>query len=240
MLPVALTALVPKFCLMGMKGVQALESTTTNVDTINSRMRDRPPVGPEDCGQISPRAQDRVEALRSLRPPSLLTLAARTCVRNPCRLQGCPLASSECRLVEIVDQLVKYPIPVDLGSQVEEYRAEPDRGAVHEHKFARRPDSAEPTDVAMHAVGNRSAVDTAHLFLDQPRAVFEQRAVDEQSPAVQHVNDLARQIAEPPALIGMHREVAVAALQSMVEIDDAAHERRAKNSDAPEIQQIDG
>src|SRR5215472_4436317 len=62
MLPVALSPLVPEAYLMGMNGVQAPASTTANAITMNSRMPDRPLVGPGDCGQITPRAQDRVKA----------------------------------------------------------------------------------------------------------------------------------------------------------------------------------
>src|SRR5260370_38543220 len=94
------------------------------------------------------------------------------------------------------------------GYVVQEYRAEPDRSAVHKDELARRPDPAELADVAVHALGDGGAIGSAALFLDQPLAVLEQRPIDEQGPAGQHVDHLARQIAETPALIGVGREAA--------------------------------
>ena len=112
--------------------------------------------------------------------------------------------------------------------QVQEHRAEPDRGPVHEDEFARRPNAAEPADVAMDGLGYLATVGAALLVLDRPLAVVEQWAVDKERPAVQHLDHLAREIAEAPALVGVDREVAVAALQGVVEVDNAAHERRRR------------
>src|SRR6202022_3516062 len=67
-------------------------------------------------------------------------------------------------LVEIVDQIVKHAVPVEFGLEVHEHRAEPDRGAIHKDEFARRPDPAEPADVAMHALCNGGAIGSAALF----------------------------------------------------------------------------
>src|ERR1700747_1019038 len=121
-----------------------------------------------------------------------------------------------------------------------EHRPEPDRGAGHEDELARRSHSAEPADVAVHALGHAGAIGSASLFLDRTSAIIEQRAIDKQCPAVQHLDHLARQIAEPPALVGMDREVTIAALQRMVKIDHAAYERGAEDPDAAEIEEIDG
>src|SRR6185312_10543229 len=55
-------------------------------------------------------------------------------------------------LVEIVDQLMEHPVPVDLRPEVHEHRAQPDRRAVHEHEGARRRDATETADVLVDAV----------------------------------------------------------------------------------------
>src|SRR5262249_23805168 len=145
------------------------------------------------------------------------------------------LAGREHGLVEIVDQLMKQPIPVDLGLQMKKAGAEPDRGAVHEHEFAGRPDAAKPANVAMDTLCDRCSVGGASLLLDQSLAIFQQWAIDELCPAVQHIDDLTRQIAETPTLISMNGEIAIAVLQGVVEIDDASHKGGAKNANATEI-----
>src|SRR5579863_2738855 len=135
------------------------------------------------------------------------------------------LALGEYALVEIVDQLVKQPVPVDLGLQMEEHRTEADRGAVHEDKGARGRDAAEPADVAVDVVDEAAPISIKvggaglGLLLDHPRPVVEQRAVDKGGPAVQHLDHLVRQLAETPAAVGLDREFAVVALQGVIEVD---------------------
>src|SRR5580692_4704163 len=62
MLPVGKTALVLNASLIGTKGVQAPESTAGSARTKNSRMPNRPLVGPADCARFVPPAQDWVKA----------------------------------------------------------------------------------------------------------------------------------------------------------------------------------
>src|ERR1700732_4162447 len=62
MLPVGFSALVLNASLIGMKGVQAPESTAGSARTKNSRMPNRPLVGLGDCARLTPPAQDRVKA----------------------------------------------------------------------------------------------------------------------------------------------------------------------------------
>src|SRR5208282_6211600 len=111
------------------------------------------------------------------------------------------LAGGERRFVEIIDQLMEELVPVDLGLEMHKHRAEPDRRAVHKDELSWRSDPAKPADIAVHALGNAGAVGSAPLFLDQPFAIVKQRAIDKQCPAIQHLDHLARQIAEPPALV---------------------------------------
>src|SRR6202007_2986079 len=102
----------------------------------------------------------RSPGLRSFSPLAGGMLA----IRHPgCRKRGM-LTRGERGLVEIVDQLVEQAIPVDLGLQGQKHRAKPDCSAVHEDEFTRRSDPAKSTNVAMHALGHRSAVDAARLF----------------------------------------------------------------------------
>ena len=111
--------------------------------------------------------------------------------RHPGRGQRRMLAGGQRRFVEILDQLVEQAVPVDLGLQMHEHRAEPDRGPVHKHKLARRPNPAEPANVAVHAFDHRGAIGPVRLFLDQPRSIVEQRAIDKPRPTVQHLDHLA-------------------------------------------------
>ena len=132
-------------------------------------------------------------------------------------------------------------MPVDLRLQVQEHRAQADRRPVHEDKGARRRDAAEAAQVAMHVVDQVLPVGAGfRALLDHPGAVVEQRAVDKARPAVQHVDQLVRQIAEPPEAIRLDRQFAVVALQRVIEVDHALDEARRENPDAAEIEQIDG
>src|SRR5215470_36506 len=92
----------------------------------------------------------------------------------------------------------------------------------------------------MYALDHGGAVDAARLLLDQPRAVFKQRAVDVERPAVQHIDDLARQIAEPPTPVGMHGQLAVAALQRVIKVDDTANKRGPENANAAKVEKVHG
>src|SRR5262249_20708496 len=141
------------------------------------------------------------------------------------------LALGQNLLVEIVDQLVKQLVPVDPRLEVPEHRAEADGRTVHEHKGARRRDATEFADLSMHAVDQPDAVRRAvPPLLDHARAVVEQWAVDERGPAVQHLDHLARKIAESPTLIRIDRQLVIVAFERVVEIDDAADEAGRENA----------
>src|SRR6516162_9636134 len=159
--------------------------------------------------------------------------------RHARRRERQTLADGERRFVEIVDQLVEEPVPVDLSSEMHEHRAEADRCAVHKDELPRRSDPTKTANIAVDALGHAGAVGSAPLFLNQPFAIVEQRAIDEQGPAIEHLDHLARQIAKTPALISVDGEVAIVALQGTVEIDDAAHKRGSEDADTAKIEQVD-
>src|SRR5439155_20832285 len=106
-------------------------------------------------------------------------------------LQRLLLPLGEDALVEIVDQFVEQPVPIDLGFEMEEHRAEADRGAVHEDKGARRRDAAEAPDVAMHVVDQVAPIRIKigrtgfRPLLDHPRPVVEPRAIAKGGPAIE-------------------------------------------------------
>ena len=50
--------------------------------------------------------------------------------------------------IEVGDQLHEQPVPVHLCLQVQEHRAQADRGPVHEHELARRRDAADLAQLA--------------------------------------------------------------------------------------------
>src|SRR5262249_6832459 len=89
------------------------------------------------------------------------------------------LAGGERCFLEVLDQLVEDPITVDLGLEMHDPRPEPARGSINEHELTWRSDPAEPADIAVHALSHTGAVGPGSLLLDQSRAIFEQRAIDE-------------------------------------------------------------
>src|SRR5207249_1554363 len=110
-------------------------------------------------------------------------------------------------------------------------------------KGARRGDPAQAADVAMNAVDEATAVrrrGAGTAFLDHPRPVVEQGAVDKGRPAVEDGDHLARQTAKPPAAIGLDRQLLVIPLQCTVEIDDTADKARRKDADAAKVEEVDG
>src|SRR5262249_29692074 len=74
---------------------------------------------------------------------------------------------------------------------------------------------------------------------DGAHAIIEQRRVNEARPNVQDVDDLAAEPTKAPSLVSMHYEICIALEQPGVEINDAAHELRGKDTDAAIIEQID-
>src|SRR5690349_9460678 len=76
--------------------------------------------------------------------------------------------------IEAGDQLVEEAMPVDLGLEVEEHRAEADRRAVHEDELARRRDAAEAPQLGMHLLDDLAAVLPLPGLLDLAPTVVEQ------------------------------------------------------------------
>src|SRR5215469_8136627 len=238
MLPVGLAALVVKASLIGMNGVQPPRRAAGSAKY--SKSRTRISTAGWLCAVCTGNAAD-ARACRLDGGSGPLALAGGTpTARNSGRGQGGYLPNRKGNLIEIIDQFVKYTVPVDLGLQVQKHRTQADRGAVHEDEFARRPYPAEAADVAVHALGDGGAIDAARLLLNQALAIFQQRAVDKQRPPIEHIDYFPRQIAKPPTFVGMDGKVAITALQRVVEIDDAADEGSLEDADAAEIEEIDG
>src|SRR6516165_7463077 len=61
---------------------------------------------------------------------------------KPRRGERCVLARRDAFERELLDRLVEQPIIIELGRKMQKHAAEPDRGAVHEHEFARHPHRA--------------------------------------------------------------------------------------------------
>src|SRR3546814_10059802 len=98
------------------------------------------------------------------------------------------------------------------------------RGAVDQHELARRPDAVQAAQFGMHLLGDLAAVQAAAALLDPPLAVLQQRAVQEPRPDVQHVDGLAPEVVEPPALVGVDRQRLVVVAQRPVQVDDRSEE----------------
>src|SRR5579885_3483296 len=82
------------------------------------------------------------------------------------------------------------------------------------------------------------AVATGLWFLDAALAVIHQRCIEEARPAVQHIDHLAREILESPALVSSDRQRLVLAIERVIEVDHTFDEARGENAHASEIQQV--
>src|SRR5688500_15394445 len=92
----------------------------------------------------------------------------------------------------------------------------------------------------MHLEGLASPVfGRGHAIRHRAHAIFQERAVDEARPHVERVDDLAREAAETPGLIGGDDALAVALLKPAVELDNPPHERWREDADAAVIEQVD-
>jgi hypothetical protein len=130
-------------------------------------------------------------------------------------------------------------VPVDLGLQMHEHRAEADRGAIHEHELARRGHAADLAQAALHVERDLTAIGARVGLLDQPRTVLHQRRVHEHGPEVEGVDHLLAQVGEPPGLVGVHRERHVAAHKRPVKVDHALDQGRPEHADAAEVQEVE-
>ena len=159
---------------------------------------------------------------------------------------GTPQSSSAaaCRRVnlsgvEIRDQVLVEPVPIELRLQMEEDRAEADGRAVDQHELARRGDAAQAPDLPVRLGRDRAAVAGVPGFVDHPGAVVVQGAVDVVGPDVERFDHLVGEIAETPGLVGVHREVAVVVPHRAVEVDDALHEAAVEHADAAIVEEVD-
>ena len=141
--------------------------------------------------------------------------------------------------VEVRDQLHEQLMPVDLGLEVHEHRAEADRGAVHQHELARRRHPADLAQPPLHVEHHAAPLAARVGLLDQARPVLEQRRVHERGPEVERLDHLVAQILEPPGPIRVHRQVLIAGLERPVQVDHALHQARPEHADAAEVEQVD-
>ena len=81
---------------------------------------------------------------------------------------GKPLA------IEIVDQIMEQVVPVHLGTKMHEHRSKTNGGTVHQHEFARRPDAADPLQLAMDLAGEFASGGAVAQFLNGTDLVLEQ------------------------------------------------------------------
>ena len=148
-------------------------------------------------------------------------------------------AARQADFVEVLDQPVEQPAPVQLCLQPQEHAAEPDRRPVHQHELARRLDAAGALQSRMHAFGDLAAELRIVGLLDAAHAVLAQRLIQEARPQVQRRHLLVRQIGEAPGRVGVMRLRIVVVAHRLEQVDHAAHELRAEHADGAEIQQID-
>src|SRR6516165_9213404 len=123
---------------------------------------------------------------------------------------------------------------------MQEYGAKPDRGAVHEHEFARHRHRSLLLERLVNAKSFAPAIfGWRDAVGDRAHSVVEQRRIDEARPDIERLDQIARQPAEPPSLVGVHDQVVLAAQQPVIKVDDAAHEFRRENSDATIVKKVD-
>src|SRR5919106_422820 len=167
------------------------------------------------------------------------SLVATAWERQVLRLQSRGLAAGQGVEIENPDQLHEQLVPVDLGLEGHEHRAEADRGAVHQHELARRRDPADLAQPPLYIEHHLAPLAARIGLLNQARPVLEQRRVHERGPKVQGLDHLLAQVFEPPRLVGAHGEVLIAALERPVQVDHALYEARPEHPDAAEVQQVD-
>ena len=129
---------------------------------------------------------------------------------------------------------------VELGPKVEHDRPEADRGAVHQHEFARDGDRPFGPEAPLYLPSLAPAVgfgpDAVGKGAD---AVVDERRIDEARPDVEDVDHLAAEVAEAPGLVGVDDALAVLVLEAVIEVDHPADEARAEHPDAAEIEEIE-
>src|SRR5437764_1062031 len=108
--------------------------------------------------------------------------------RKAGRLEASRLPTGQLLWLEIADQLMEQTVPIDLGLEPEEHRAQADGGPVHQHELPGRGDAAEPAQLAMHLLGRLAAIDAVLLLLDPARPILQQGRVDELGPKVEDLD----------------------------------------------------
>src|SRR5260221_6600833 len=160
-------------------------------------------------------------------------------IDQPDGLAGSLLSLVEGLCLEFVDEFMEQTVPVDLSLEMHEDGPKADCRSIHEDEFAGRCHRTKPTQFSMHACGILAPIDAAVMFVDTTGLVVQQRAIDEMSPAIEHINDVVIQALEAPPLIGGDGEVTIIIEQRIIEIDDTLHEIAFKEADAAKIKQID-
>src|SRR5215217_394301 len=157
-----------------------------------------------------------------------------------CRLQGRRLALAELVEREPLDLGLEQAVEVELGLEVQEDPAEPDRRPIHEDELARHRHRALLPQRHVDLVGLPAAVfGRAHALGDAADPIGQERPVDEAGPDVEDVDQLGRELLEAPDLIGMDDPVAVVVQEPAVEVDDPADEFRREDADAAVVEEID-
>src|SRR5262245_13697875 len=109
---------------------------------------------------------------------------------------------------------------VQLGIEVQEYPAESDFGAVHEHELARHFDRSLVAQTLMHLEGLAPTIGTGTTILgDGAHAILEHGAIDEVRPDIEDVDQLVGKPCEAPGLVGVHHERTVVVEQTSIKID---------------------
>src|SRR5262249_49903654 len=93
--------------------------------------------------------------------------------------QGYLLAGRQRVPVETVDQALEQAMPVDGRPQMDEYRTESDRGAVHEHKLPWRPNAPHAAQLAEHVLRHVAPESFRDALCEPARPIIHQWTVKE-------------------------------------------------------------
>src|SRR6185437_3544415 len=167
------------------------------------RCRGRPWAGSPEIGWAN---YSRVSAIAaqgqrpaSVAPRGPLCSHLRMTGLEPRVLQRLTLALCHHVHREVLDRLVKKAVEIQLGVEMQEHGAEADRGAVHEHEFARHRDGAEALESLMDAERLlASVIRRLDPVSNRAHAVVEQRAVNEASPDIERLDQFAIEPPEAP------------------------------------------
>src|SRR4030095_4001498 len=117
------------------------------------------------------------------------------------RSEGLALALADGIEAKAFDRGIEDVVPVELGPQMQEHTAQPDGGAVHEHKLTRHPHRTFFLQRLVHGKGFLAPVLTGRGAVgDLTLAVLEQRPIDEAGPDVENIDQLVAETDEAPGL----------------------------------------